>query len=88
MLDFNPLNDQLNFLNVIFIDALCGSTYCTISGETCVDGICKCGGNPTCSTNEQRGSYCDATNGVCKCAESVDLCATDETCENGECGMY
>ena len=62
----------------------CGSSDpCTISGETCQFGVCKCGTTESCA-GKLSGEYCDAHNNICKCKADTDACsgATDT------CGSY
>lgn len=63
------------------------------SGETCVDGVCKCG-NEICEINENcQNDRCIPTDDACAGAEChiepaedpCEACASGETCENGEC---
>ena len=47
----------------------CGNaSACSIQGETCDKGICKCGTSRTCK-NEPTGKICDSGSSVCKCNE-------------------
>jgi hypothetical protein len=69
--------------SVTIID-LCADVTCS-AGETCDEGLCFCGTRNTCQ-NEATGSFCDAENNQCKCAESVDACSNaGETCQSGVC---
>ena len=62
---------------------LCAGVTCNV-GETCTEGICKCGSSATCS-GMTSGEFCDASGNQCKCAASVDACSGGETCFAGEC---
>ena len=65
----------------------CIGAACSNEGEFCINQVCKCGvyGQPSCEALPS-GEYCDATNSVCKCSETVDSCATGTTCVGGKCG--
>ena len=70
--------------SVTIVD-LCAAVTCANPGETCVEGICKCGSRATCA-GVASGAYCDAANNQCKCSETVDSCSgTTDTCTSGVC---
>ena len=70
----------------------CKDVKCNITEETCnvvqpadaFEGVCKCGESDSCTGNE-KGSYCDESQSLCKCAATVDACSEGHTCINGEC---
>ena len=68
------------FLNYILVDPCLGVT-CSVSGEVCDKttnpGLCKCGTASSCA-GLTTGSYCDASNNICKCTSSLAAC-TDST---------
>ena len=70
-----PLADPCHSTNVV----------CSVAGETCSGGVCKCGTSDSCE-NQATGAFCDSANNVCKCAQDVDACTSGETCTNGACG--
>ncbi len=70
---------------LLLVDSCAGIT-CAIAGETCVEGICKCGTANSCH-NQATGAFCDAGNDVCKCAQDVDACTGGETCTGEACGV-
>ena len=61
-----------------------GGVSCSISGETLVDGLCKCGSSASC-TYQSTGSYCDSANSECKCSENKPACPGSAICSNGQC---
>ena len=58
----------------------CDSITCSINGETCSNGVCKCGTQNSCYANPQ-GAYCDVASGMCKCTLSVNSCLFPEICD-------
>ena len=62
----------------------CAGVSCNVPGETCVNGICKCGSSCSCD-NKRTGSYCDSANSQCKCGKDTDSCQKGETCVDGAC---
>ena len=82
----------LNISFAILVDPCVGVT-CSVTGESCVSGVCKCGSSGSCS-GLSTGEFCDAANSVCKCTSSLDSCAgqaSGEFCDKsgnsgaGEC---
>ena len=67
-------------------DNACADVTCTVDGEICDGGTCKCGGAASCE-GKKTGAVCDATNNVCKCSATVDKCTAPNQCTNGMCGM-
>ena len=67
-------------------DDLCHGITCSVSGEICESGECKCGNEASCE-NRPTGSYCDAGGSRCKCAQNVDACPDGISCVNGECDI-
>ena len=61
-------------------DDPCEGVVCNIPGETCQNGICKCGSACSCE-GSQTGSYCDAKNSICKCSEVEDACKDGKVCD-------
>ena len=70
----------------------CKDVKCNITREKCnvvqkaveFEGVCKCGKSDSCAGNE-KGSYCDDTQSLCKCAAAVDACSVGQKCINEEC---
>ena len=70
----------------------CKDVKCNITEEKCnvvqtavaFEGVCKCGKSNSCDGNE-KGSYCDATQSICKCSATVDACPEGHTCINEAC---
>jgi len=61
------------------------STPCTVAGETCVSGACKCGTASSCK-DLSAGPYCDAPNNVCACSATAPFCSgATNTCVDGIC---
>ena len=66
-------------------DDPCDGVVCNIPGETCVNGMCRCGALCSCEGNPS-GEFCDPIANQCKCSATVDcednhLCdTTDGTC--------
>ena len=50
------------------------SKDCSISGETCIKGICMCGSASSCE-GKVSGSFCDASKGECRCSATLPSCA-------------
>ena len=50
------------------------STTCKMAGETCVDGLCKCGQANSCESRKT-GSYCDPVRSECRCSEKLESCS-------------
>ena len=46
---------------------------CKVEGETCIDGVCRCGPISSCNARKT-GAFCDPINGECRCSESLPLC--------------
>ena len=61
-------------------DDPCDGVVCKIPGETCQNGLCKCGSACSCE-GSQAGSYCDAKNSICKCSEVEDACKDGKVCD-------
>ena len=78
-----PPQSYVKASSVTIID-LCAGVFCNF-GETCTEGICKCGSIATCA-GVTSGEYCDADNNVCKCSATVAACSdTSDTCIAGIC---
>ena len=62
-----------------------GKDPCVIPGETCQQGVCKCGDHETCQ-GKLAGTYCDPSNHECKCSPWVDSCSgSTPQCYYGNC---
>lgn len=62
-----------------------GSDPCRVPGETCRNGVCKCGEHDSCE-GKLAGEYCDPSNHKCKCSKWVDACTGEKSqCHNGTC---
>ena len=48
----------------------CASVTCSVSGETCSGGECKCGTSASCA-GQTTGAYCDANSNTCKCTSTT-----------------
>ena len=57
-----------------------GLIVCNVPGETCQDGVCKCGTACSCE-GRPTGSYCDADNSICKCSDTEDACEEGSLCD-------
>ena len=62
----------------------CKDVTCSISGEVCDGGVCKCGESISCASDKKL-DYCDFGNSQCKCAENVDACSDGQQCIDEEC---
>ena len=47
---------------------------CKVAGETCVDGICRCGALSSCE-GRKTGAFCDPRLGECRCSENLVSCS-------------
>ena len=66
---------------------VCASVICSIPGETCQGGICKCGTSESCHGNPT-ASTCDAAKNRCICGSigfSSQSCPRNEICRDGGC---
>ena len=71
------------YLKASFSDP-CENVTCSITGEVCDGGVCKCGESSSCTDNE-KVNYCDFENSQCKCAENVDACLSQQLCIHERC---
>lgn len=46
---------------------------CKVEGETCIEGVCKCGSMSSCE-NRKTGDVCEPMNGECRCSETLSSC--------------
>ena len=72
--------------STLISDNLCHEITCSVSGEICHSGECKCGNQASCESRPT-GSYCDAGSSMCKCAPNVDACQDGISCINGDCDI-
>ena len=72
--------------STLISDNLCHGITCSVSGEICHSGECKCGNQASCESRPT-GSYCDAGSSMCKCAPNVDACPDGISCINGDCDI-
>ena len=56
---------------IVFVDP-CEGITCTMTGETCTNGTCKCGTAASCEGNKMVDT-CDADWNVCRCS-AQDAC--------------
>ena len=59
-----------------FIEIHCSGqnlSDCKVAGETCVDGICRCGSLSSCD-GRKTGAFCDPILGECRCSENLESC--------------
>ena len=62
-----------------------GYDPCRIPGETCQQGICKCGDHESCD-GKLSGTYCNPSQHECKCSKLVDSCSGGTSqCFDGVC---
>ena len=64
-------------MQYLIIDIPCGGvdfTTCSVEGESCIDGVCKCGQADSCESRTS-GSYCDPIIGECRCSEYLESCS-------------
>ena len=60
-----------------FIEIHCSGqnlSDCKVAGETCVDGICRCGALSSCEARKT-GALCDPRLGECRCSENLASCS-------------
>ena len=67
-------------------DNPCDAIVCNVPGETCENGICKCGSARSCE-GSLSGSFCDLANSKCKCSAKEDACKDGLLCDpmDGKC---
>ena len=53
------------------------SITCTVPGESCIEGICRCGTSGSCE-NRRSGYYCDPIRSECLCSASLKSCSDTE----------
>ena len=65
-------------LILLLLGHLCHGVICSVIGEICIGGTCKCGTSASC-LGKSTGAYCDASfnsgSGICKCSSSLVSCA-------------
>ena len=74
----------------------CMDVICSIAGEVCFDGECKCGGKESCEYHSINATFglahyirgdvfCDPSDGLCKCKDTTDDTITTCSAENRFC---
>ena len=73
------------FIFIFSVDP-CAAVTCAVTGETCSDGVCKCGTAATCQAaiSSSLADSCVPADNVCKCG-AVAACAEGQTCAAGVC---
>ena len=49
-------------------------TSCNVEGESCIDGVCRCGMLASCE-GRKSGAYCDPFRGECRCSKNLPSCS-------------
>ena len=75
IIDYEP--KQYIIVN-LYLEIQCSgqnSSECKVAGETCIDGVCRCGLHSSSCEGRKTGEFCDPIASECRCTESLPSCS-------------